>query len=141
MKIEQIIADLLDVQIVASGKEPKNDGSLKRIPLRNTGMMLYVRRDRETSEVFRLKTALERLITEIQPMRTAAEENAMMRKEIRDISEASNSSALQGIALEYEFNFLAVVDAKYALLRNDKQLVNTGLDEHTVKTSAHKLIH
>ena len=141
MKIEQIIADLLDVQIVASGKEPKNDGSLKRIPLRNTGMMLYVRRERETSEVFRLKTALERLITEIQPMRTAAEENAMMRKEIRDISEASNSSALQGIALEYEFNFLAVVDAKYALLRNDKQLVNTGLDEHTVKTSAHKLIH
>lgn len=141
MVIEQLIASLLDVIIVAEDVVPENAGTLKRIPLRNTGMMLFVRRDRDTSEVFRLKTTLEKLFTEIQPMRKAAEENTLMRKEIREISEASNSPALQGIALEYEFNFLSVVNARYALLRNDKQLVNTGLDEHTVKTSAHKLIH
>jgi len=139
--IEQLLADLLDVKIIAEGEELENDGTLKRIPLRNTGMKLYVQQDRDTAEVYRLKTALEKMITEIQPMRIAAAENALMRKEISDISKATNSPVSRGIALEYEFNFLAVVKAKYALLHNDKQLVNTGLDEHTVKTSAHKLIH
>lgn len=141
MGIEQLLADLLDVKIIAEGEELENDGTLKRIPLRNTGMKLYVQQDRDTAEVYRLKTALEKMITEIQPMRIAAAENALMRKEISDISKATNSPVSRGIALEYEFNFLAVVKAKYALLHNDKQLVNTGLDEHTVKTSAHKLIH
>ncbi|MGH1365890.1 MAG: sensor histidine kinase [Calditrichia bacterium] len=141
MQLEKLIADMLQVEILPEDQELSSDAELKRIPLRNTGMVVYVDNSYSTSEIFRIKSSLEKLLTKIQPMQAAQAENDILRNELRDISAAADKLALQGVALEYEFDFLAVVKARYVLLKNDQVLVNTGLDEHTIKSSAHKLIH
>ena len=136
--LESALTELFNIRILKE-QRPELSAQYRMTPLGNTGYFLYVDKSLDHETVSNLKPHLESILARFEQLETIAAEHTLLSAELKRMGQATRSGFDLEMGIEREFEFVRDFGAEYALLQEDRVVVNSGLDPHILETARRSL--